>query len=168
MTVLEFEARKVYLEGYISTVRRLDDIREELEELNYAIGPGAGCGNGMPRSSRVSDGSDRIISRMDRMEELRKMILHEEQLLIRRRDEMAKAINSVSNGSQQEVLQYRYVRDMEIGTIAEKMNYSYRQIQYIHKRAICRAKIPARSLMHIKRELMDEHPEWASLQMKAV
>lgn len=167
MTVLEFEARKIYLEGYISTVRRLDDIREELEELNYAIGPGAGCGNGMPRSSRVSDGSDRIINRMERMDELRGLILREEQMLIRRRDEMAKAINSVTNGSQQEVLQYRYVRDMDIGTIADKMNYSYRQIQYIHKRAIMRIKINARSIAHIKRDLMAEHPEWANMQVKA-
>lgn len=167
MTVLEFEARKIYLEGYISTVRRLDDIQCELEELEYAIGPGAGCGNGMPRSSRVSDGSDRIINRMNRMEELRGLIKREEQMLIRRRDEMAKAINSATNGSQQEVLQYRYVRDMEIGAIADRMNYSYRQIQYIHKRAIMRIKIPARELTHIKRELMAEHPEWASMQVKA-
>lgn len=168
MTVLEFEARKIYLEGYISTVRRLDDIREELEELNYAIGPGAGCGNGMPRSSRVSDGSDRIINRMDRMEELRSLILREEQMLLRRRNEMAKAIESVTNGAQQEVLQYRYVRDMEIGAIADRMHYSYRQIQYIHKRAIRSIKIPARALTHIKRDLMDDHPEWSSMQMKAV
>ena len=166
MTKLEFEARKIYLESYISTVRRLDDIQNELVELQYAIGPGAGCGNGMPRSSRVSDGSGRIINRMQRIDDLRSVIIREEQALIHRRDEIAKVINAVINGAQQEVLHYRYVRDMDIGEIADKMNYSYRQIQNIHKRAIMRMKVPGRALIRIKAELMEDHPEWANMLEK--
>ena len=167
VTKLEFEARKIYLESYISTVRRLEDIQNELVELQYAIGPGAGCGNGMPRSSRVSDGSDRIIHRMQRIDDLRGVIIREEQALIRRRDEIAKVIDAVTNGAQQEVLQYRYVRDMDIGEIADKMNYSYRQVQNIHNRAVQRIKPPRRAIAKIKAELMEVCPEWANIQVKA-
>lgn len=166
MTKLEFEARKVYLEQYISILRELDELEQEREELKYAIGPGAGSGSGMPGSSRVSDGSDRIIGRMDRMDKLEKLIDREEQALIRRRDEISAVLESVTNGSQREVLYYRYARDMDIAAIADKMNYSYRQIQNIHNRAIVRLKLPGRALVRIKAELMEFHPEWAYMQQK--
>lgn len=167
LTKLEFEARKIYLENYISVVRELEEYQMEREELRHAIGPGAGCGNGMPRSNRVSDGSDRIINRMQRMEKLEDLIDREERALIRRRDEIAQVLEGVNNGAQREVLYYRYIRDMDIGEIADRMNYSYRQIQNIHNRAIARLKLPGRTLIKIKAELMEDHPEWASMQVKA-
>ena len=114
----------------------------------------------------MSDGSGRIINRMQRIDDLRSVIIREEQALIHRRDEIAKVINAVINGAQQEVLHYRYVRDMDIGEIADKMNYSYRQIQNIHKRAIMRMKVPGRALIRIKAELMEDHPEWANMLEK--
>lgn len=166
VTKLEFEARKIYLESYMSIVRELEDLQMEREELRYAIGPGSGCGNGMPKGSRVSDGSDRIINRMERMGKLESIIDREERALIRRRDEIAQVMDSVSNGPQREVLRKRYVMDMDISTIAIKMNYSIRQVQYIHKRAIVRMKVPARALVHIKGDLLAEHPEWANDQVK--
>ena len=167
MTMLEFEARKEYLEDYISIVRELEALQMEREELRYAIGPGAGCGNGMPRSNRVSDGSERIISRMDRIEEIGKVIEREERVLIRRRDEISKVLESITNGAQREILRYRYVLDMDISTIAIKMNYSIRQVQYLHKRAIMRMKVPGRALVRIKAALKEAHPEWADMQVKA-
>lgn len=167
MTMLEFEARKEYLEDYIHIVRELEDLQMEREELRYAIGPGAGCGNGMPRSSRVSDGSDRIINRMERMGDLERIIDREEQALIRRRDEIAKVLEDVSNGAQREVLRKRYVMDMDISTIAIKMNYSIRQVQYYHKRAIMRLRVPARALLKIKKDLYKQHLDWANKQVKA-
>ena len=167
MTKLEFEARKEYLEGYISAVRMLGERQDELQEIEYAIGPGAGCGNGMPRSGRVSDGSDRIIHRMQRKEELRAAITREEWKLIRSRDEIARVIDNMSAGKLQEVLRYRYVHDMDIGEIADKMNYSYRQVQNIHNRAVQRIKPPRRAIAKIKAELMEQRPEWANEQVKA-
>lgn len=167
MTMLEFEARKEYLEDYISIVRELEALQMEREELQYAIGPGAGCGNGMPKSSRVSDGSDGIINRMERMKEIAKIIDREECALIRRRNEISGVLDSITNGAQREVLRYRYVQDMDISEIAIKMNYSIRQVQYIHKRAILRMKVPARALTRIKAALNESHPEWAAMQVKA-
>ena len=167
MTMLEFEARKEYLEDYIHIVRELEDLRMEREEQHYAIGPGASCGNGMPRSGRVSDGSDRIINRMERMSELEVIIDREERALIRRRDEISRVMDSVSNGAQREVLRKRYVMDMDISTIAIKMNYSIRQVQYYHKRAIMRMKVPARALLKFKADIGEKHPDWANKQVKA-
>lgn len=166
MTKLEFEARKVYLESYAATVRRLEEMAEELAEAEMNIGPSAYAATGMPRSGKVSDGSDRIIGRMEQIRRLTDSIRRDMQRLAARRDEIAAVIDGVSAGKLQEVLYYLYVREMDLGTIAIKTNYSYRQVQNIHNRAVQRIKPPRRSIAKIKAELMEEHPEWAAMQVR--
>lgn len=166
MTKLEFEARKVYLESYAATVRLLEEMAVELEEAEMDIGPGAYAATGMPRSGKVSDGSDRIVGRMEQISRLKESIKRDMQRLAARRDEIAAVIDGVSAGKLQEVLYYRYVRDMDLSAIAIKTNYSYRQVQNIHNRAVQRIKPPRRSIAKIKAELMEEHPEWAAMQAR--
>ena len=166
MTKLEFEARKVYLEAYAGTVRRLEEMAVELEEAEQNIGPGAYAATGMPRGGKVSDGSDRIIARMEQIRRLTDSIRRDMRRLAARRDEIAGVIDGLSAGKLQEVLYYRYIRDMDLGAIAEKTNYSYRQVQNIHNRAVQRIKPPRNAIARIKAELMEEHPEWAGMQMR--
>ena len=166
LTKLEFEARKVYLENYISIVRRMEEARRELEEAEMDIGPGAFAATGMPRSSKVSDGSGRIINRMENISRLKACIQREIRMMERQRDEIGRVIDDMPQGNLQEVLYYRYVRDMDIGEIADKMRYCYRQVQNIHARAVSRIKAPRNAIARIKKELFEEHPEWADIVQK--
>lgn len=161
LTKLEFEARKIYLENYVSIVRRLEDTRVELEEAEMDIGPGAMKYSGMPRSGKVSDGSDRVISRMGNIKRLADSIRRDIGAMERKRDEIGKVIGDLSQGKLQEFLYYKYIRDMDLGEIADKMHYSYRQILNLHKQAVMRCRPPRYAIQKIKAELIEEHPEWA-------
>lgn len=163
VTKLEFEARKEYLEGYTSIIHRLEENRMELEELEYDIGPGSCCGNGMPGSGQVSDGSGRIINRMAKKDSLKAVIRKEESALIRRRDEISCAIDSMINGKQQEVLHYLYIRGIDVDGVAEKMHYSPKQVRRIRDKALKAIKLPRREIARIKTELIKMHPEWADI-----
>ena len=166
MTKLEFEARREYLESYTSMVRQIRMTAMELEEVESAIGPGASIADGMPRSGKVTDGSDRIINRMENMRRLCSKIRKEIAQMEKLRDEIAGVINTTSQGRLQEVLRYRYIQGMDLGEIAEAMHYSYRQVQNIHNRAIQRIKPPARAIKAIKAELMETNAEWAKIDLK--
>lgn len=166
MTKLEFEARREYLEGYASLVRQIKATEMELAEIEAAIGPGASATDGMPRSGKVTDGSDRIINRMEHKRRLCAKIKREMAQMEKARDEIVEVICTTSQDRLQEVLRYRYIMDMDIGQIAEAMHYSYRQVQNIHNRAVQRIKPPARVIMQIKAELMEEHADWAEIEQK--
>lgn len=166
MTKLEFEARREYLEGYTSIVRQLKLAMDELDELDQDIGPRASRASGMPRSGKVSDGSDQIINRMERQDKLRAAIRRDIARMEKKRDEILNAIQSTQQERLREVLRYRYIMDMDIEQIASEMHYSYRQVQNLHNRAVQRIKLPGRATTAIKAEMFEMHPEWAGVEVK--
>lgn len=166
MTKLEFEARREYMESYISIARQAQETAEELIRLQHDIGPGAQVMDGMPRGGKKTDGSDRIVGRMEGMEKLRKSMHREIASLTKKRDEIAAVIDGLPAGKMWEVLRCLYIQGYDLGKTADIMHYSYRQLQNIHDRALFRIKPPAYAIKKIKESLMEIHPEWASIEKK--
>ena len=166
MTKLELEARREYLEGYMSLMRQIRETSEELVAVEHDIGPGASIADGMPRSGKISDGSDRIIGRMETKRRLCAGIRRDIARLEKDRDEIAEVIRTTSQGKLQEVLRYRYIQGMKLREIAEVMHYSERQVQNLIDRATQRIKPPKRVIQRIKAELAEEHTEWANQAVK--
>lgn len=166
MTRLEYEARKEWLGGYLSAVRMMDELTGELMELEMAYGAGIARYGDHPHGGGVSDGTDRIISNMERRDALRDSIGEAYKKIGRQRAEIEACLDAMPVGKSREVLYLRYVRGYEFERIALKMNYCARQVQNYHSRAIARIKPPAQSLKKIKMELNRRNPGWAKEEMK--
>lgn len=166
MTKLEFEARRIYLEGYMASMHKLQSLEMELEALAYDYGPSARSMTGMPSTSRKGDGSDRIISNMQQRDRLIKQIDAKREEVEKRRQEIERVIETTVSGNQQAVLTYRYMNDLEVDKIADLMSYSYKQVLNIHKSAVQHIKPPRHKIIKIKAELLEFHPDWAEIQVK--
>ena len=166
MTKLEFEARRLYLEGYLNIYRQAQETAEELVRMRHDIGPGAQVMDGMPRGGKKTDGSDRIVGRMEGMEKLAKSMQREIDRMQKKRDEIAAVIDGLTPGKMWEALRCLYIQGYDLGKTTDIMHYSYRQLQNIHDRAVFRIKPPAYAIKKIKESLMETHPEWASIEKK--
>ena len=166
VTKLEIEARREYLEGYMSLVRQLREAADELVAIEHDIGPGASIATGMPRSGKTTDGSDKIIGRMESKRRLGESIRKDIARMEKARDEIMDVICTVTQERLREVLRYIYIQDMKLREVAEVMHYSYRQVQNIHNRALQRIRPPERVIRAIKAELMEEHGEWVNQEVK--
>ena len=166
MTKLEYEARVEFLSRYVSERHKLRSADLRLEELELDYGPGARPMGGTS-GGKKSDGSDRILRRMADRERFEREARRHRDDALRAMAVIETAISGVA-AKQQSVLRYRYLNDMDIGAIAEATNYSYRQVQRIHQQGIERVRLPRYTLDKIKRELAQENPEWALIEMKAL
>lgn len=166
LTRLEFEARKEYLGRYRSTLRMIDELGAELEEVELDVGAPIGKYGDLPRGGSVSDGSDRILRRMERRDELTQMIEQQRARLLKQRQEIDALIDGLSPSVLGEILYYRYARGMELDEIARRLHYSRRRVIDLHKRALSRIRIKGKQLAPIKRRLAQAHPEWAREQVR--
>lgn len=166
MTKLEYEARVEFLEGYISEMHKMRSADLSLEELELDYGPGIPKLSGMPSGGKVSDGSDRIIRNLEDKKKFKAEYIRHRDAALREMKAIEEAVARLSP-KYQTVIRYRYFNDMDIGEIALKINYSYRQVQRHHQQAIERIRIPRYKLDRIKKKLLEEHPEWALIEIKA-
>ena len=134
----ENEKKKSYLHSYIRSVRRVNRIQEEIPEIR-AMRMGISMNNdGMPHGGGQSDLSN-YVAMLDEMEldlereRYRRICLYQE---IRER------IDKIKEDNERDVLFYRYIKGLDWWEIAEKMNYSERQIHRVHGRALAHFTLP--------------------------
>ena len=90
------------------------------------------CNDGMPRGSSQTDLSDYAANIDEAIEELKEERL--EKIKIYREIEMR--IRRMKNEDEQEVLRLKYIKGMNLETVAERMDFSYRTILDIHGKAL--------------------------------
>ena len=166
MTKLEFEARVEYLEGYLAAKHKMHSNDLSLEELELDYGPGVPRVSGMPSSGKVSDGSDRIIRRIEDKERFAAEYARNRDAALKKMARIEKVIEAISP-KLQSVMRYRYFNGMNIDQIAIEVNYSYRQVQRHHRQGIERIRPPRHEINKIKARLQKEYPEWALIEMKS-
>jgi len=166
MTKLEYEARIVYLESYLTEKHKMRSYDLQLEELEQDYGPGARSLSGMPSGGKKGDCSDRIIRRMEDKARFAAEYARHRDAAMREMAGIEKVICEISP-KLQNVLRFRYMNDMDIHQIAVEVNYSYRQVQRHHQLAIERIRPPRHRIDRIKRELLELHPEWAMIEIKS-
>lgn len=132
------EQKKEYLRSYRAAVKREERILEDIQELRASKAfPAAISYDGMPKGSNQSDLSD-YIETLDRMIESLKAERLEK---IRRREKIEKLIKDMQDDNEREVLRLRYIDGKKWEEICIEMGYSWRQIHYIHSRALYNLKI---------------------------
>ena len=128
----ENEKKKEFLKRYQKAVRREQDILDEIQRLRADKMFPSVCNDGMPRGSSQTDLSDYIAEIDAAIEDLKEERL--EKIKIYRGIEMR--IRRMKNEDEQEVLRLKYIKGMNLETVAEKMDYSYRTILDIHGKAL--------------------------------
>lgn len=128
----ENEKKKEFLRRYRRAVRREQEILDEIQRLRADKMFPSVCNDGMPRGSSQTDLSDYMAEIDAAIEDLKEERL--EKIKIYREIEMR--IRRMKNEDEQEVLRLKYIKGMNLETVAEKMDYSYRTILDIHGKAL--------------------------------
>ena len=128
----ENEKKKEFLKRYRKAVRREQDILDEIQRLRADKMFPSVCNDGMPRGSSQTDLSDYAANIDEAIEELKEERL--EKIKIYREIEMR--IRCMKDEDEQEVLRLKYIKGMNLETVAERMDYSYRTILDIHGKAL--------------------------------
>lgn len=128
----ENEKKKEFLKRYQKAVRREQEILDEIQRLRADKMFPSVCNDGMPRGSSQTDLSDYVAEIDAAIEDLKEERL--EKIKIYRGIEMR--IRRMKNEDEQEVLRLKYIKGMNLETVAEKIDYSYRTILDIHGKAL--------------------------------
>lgn len=128
----ENEKKKEFLRRYQKAVRREQEILDEIQRLRADKMFPSVCNDGMPRGSSQTDLSDYMAEIDAAIEDLKEERL--ERIKIYRGIEMR--IRRMKNEDEQEVLRLKYIKGMNLETVAEKMDYGYRTILDIHGKAL--------------------------------
>lgn len=128
----ENEKKKEFLRRYRKAVRREQEILDEIQRFRADKMFPSVCNDGMPRGSSQTDLSDYVAEIDAAIEDLKEERL--EKIKIYRGIEMR--IRRMKNEDEQEVLRLKYIKGMNLETVAEKMDYSYRTVLDIHGKAL--------------------------------
>lgn len=128
----ENEKKKEFLRRYRRAVRREQEILDEIQRLRADKMFPSVCNDGIPRGSSQTDLSDYMAEIDAAIEDLKEERL--ERIKIYRGIEMR--IRRMKNEDEQEVLRLKYIKGMNLETVAEKMDYGYRTILDIHGKAL--------------------------------
>lgn len=128
----ENEKKKEFLRRYRKAVRREQEILDEIQRLRADKMFPSVCNDGMPRGSSQTDLSDYVAEIDAAIEDLKEERL--KKIKIYREIEMR--IRCMKDEDEQEVLRLKYIKGMNLETVAEKMDYSYRTVLDIHGKAL--------------------------------
>lgn len=131
------EEKKQFLWGYRDSLRRIERIKAEMEELR-AMKTSMASGGGAGRKGYKNDLSGRM-AKLDSLEEDKEKELHRMMQVYER---VEKAINSLEDTQERDVLFYRYIKGLDWQKIARKMAYSERWVYMVHGKALAHLKIP--------------------------
>ena len=140
----ENEAKKEYLLRYRDAVRSEKQIDEEIKQLRLDTMMPAVVNDGMPHGSGGGD----LSGYAARVDELLADLKAQMEKRIQIRREITQKIEEMSNEPEKMVLRYRYIhlddnhRCMSWEKIAVKMGYEYRNILYLHGKALKHFQIP--------------------------
>lgn len=131
------EEKKQFLWGYRDSLRRIERIKAEMEELRAMKANLSAGGGGAGRKGWKNDLSGRM-AKLDSLEEDKeKELCHMMQVY----EQVEKTINSLKDEQERDVLFYRYIKGLSWYETAEKMNYSKRQIHRLHGQALEHLKL---------------------------
>lgn len=134
----ENEAKKEYLLRYQDAIRVEKQIDEEIKQLRLNAMMPAVVNDGMPHGS---DGGD-LSGYAARVDELLSELKGQMEKRIQTRREITQKIEEMSCETEKMVLRYRYIHLLKWEEIAVKMGYVYRNILYLHGKALKHFQLP--------------------------
>lgn len=132
------ERKKEYLWGYRRYRQQAQRLEGQLEELY--LGQLSPCLklSDMPRAHCQKDLSDYIVRR----DELAEKIIKARKTAVEKFSEVQERIEQMEDENEKTVLTLRYLRDYNWEKICITLNYSWRQIHYIHSRGLEHFRLP--------------------------
>ena len=128
----ENEAKKEYLQSYKKYKQKAKRLEKQLEELRLGkMFPSVGMSD-MPGAHNQKDLSDYMVQ-YDRIET---NIIKARKDAIIRYEEVRQQIEQLEDENEKRVLTLRYLKSYGWERICVEMEYSWRQIHYIHSRAL--------------------------------
>ena len=128
----ENEAKKEYLQSYKKYKQKAKRLEEQLEELRLGkMFPSMGMSD-IPGARNQKDLSDYMVQ-YDRIET---NIIKARKDAILRYEEVRQQIEQLEDENEKRVLTLRYLKSYGWERICVEMEYSWRQIHYIHSRAL--------------------------------
>ena len=134
----ENEAKKEYLLRYRDAVRSEKQINEEIKQLRLDTMMPAVVNDGMPHGSGAGDLSGYAARVDELLADLKDQM--EKRIAIRR--EITQKIEEMSSETEKMVLRYRYIHLLNWEEIAVKMGYVYRNVLYLHGKALKHFQLP--------------------------
>ena len=126
----ENEKKKMYLKSYRRSVKREQDILEEIQKLRED-----------ERFPLMEENQDDYPEFNESVNELIEELKVERLTKIRMHIGVKRKIDSIEDDDEREVLRLRYIRGLKWEEVAVKMNYSWKWIHKIHGRALMNFKI---------------------------
>lgn len=136
----ETERKKVeWLSEYAGIQMRIDRMELEIEKWRTQLeGVGAQLIDGMPRSHGNKVSWEKAILEIQELDrELTREVLN----LRQKRRAILDAINGIQGPTLQVLLEHRYLDGMRWEEICTEMHYSWRQVHYMHVKALRQIKI---------------------------
>ena len=128
----ENEEKKEYLKSYQRSVKREQDILDEIQRLRMDKMFPSIVNDGMPHGSSQRDLSDYIVTIDEMIEDLKQERLKR----AKRRQEIERQIGQMKDEDEQRVLRLRYIKGLKWEEVAVEMGYSWKQIHRIHSEAL--------------------------------
>lgn len=128
----ENEEKKEYLKSYQRSVKREQDILDEIQRLRLDKMFPSAINDGMPHGSSQTDLSDYIVIIDEMIEDLKQERLER----AKRQQEIENRIGQMKDEDEQRVLRLRYIKGMKWEEIAVEMGCSWQWTHKIHARAL--------------------------------
>lgn len=128
----ENEEKKEYLKSYQRSVKREQDILDEIQRLRLDKMFPSIVNDGMPHGSSQRDLSDYIETIDEMIEDLKTERLKR----AKRQQEIEQRIQQMEDEDEQRVLRLRYIKGMKWEEVAVEMGYSWRRTHDIHSKAL--------------------------------
>lgn len=128
----ENEEKKEYLKSYQRSVKREQDILDEIQRLRMDKMFPSIVNDGMPHGSSQRDLSDYIVTIDEMIENLKQERLKR----AKRQQEIERRIEKMEDEDEQRVLRLRYIKGMKWEEVAVEMGYSWKQVHRIHSEAL--------------------------------
>lgn len=130
----EYQSKKEYLAGYRKACKKIESLKEQLKsllEIEQSVRSQQLLD--MPKgSNRHQDLSDLMVKLEDLQAQIADAITDSCKIKL----EIEEMLWKLDDPEEARVLRFRYIYFMTWEEISETMNYSNRQIHYIHKNAI--------------------------------
>lgn len=131
---------------YLSQYRRLDEeIKCKMDELAQWKSFACRVTRTMSEVGGTGQGDDRIQKSYEKIEELRHFLEQDINALLEMREEITQYIDAMEDYTLRLLLRYHYINRVGLEEIAEKMNYCYRQVTRLHRKALQELQIPESS-----------------------
>ncbi len=128
----ENEKKKTYLKSYRESVKREQEILEEIQRLRMDKMFPSVANDGMPIGGGHSDLSDYMVILDRQIQALKKERLERVKI----QEGIDRGIRRMSDADEQRVLRLRYIKGMKWEAIAVDMGYSWQHVHKIHARAL--------------------------------